>query len=112
MKGEGLGEKCPTLFDAPSLEAGQITHDVSHQVVVKIILCMKAKESNVFLTVNFFYVALNSRVGQHPPMLKKVLRFFKGQSVGSSNHINLNPDDEEDSQNDNDNDPTNLSNSD
>ena len=44
-------------------------------------------------------------------MLKKVLRFFKGQSIGSSNHINLNPDDEEDSQSDNDDDPTNLSNS-
>jgi len=45
-------------------------------------------------------------------MLKKILRFFKGQSTGSFSHINLNPDDEEDSQNDNDNDLTNLSDSD
>ena len=44
-------------------------------------------------------------------MLKKVLRFFKSQSVGSSSQINLNPDDEEDSENDNDVDPTNLSDS-
>jgi len=44
-------------------------------------------------------------------MLKKVLRFFKGQSAGSSN-INLNADDEENSENDNDDDLTNLSDSD
>jgi len=44
--------------------------------------------------------------------LKKVLRFFKGQSAGSSSHINFNPDDEEDSQDDNDDDSTNLSDSD
>jgi len=42
-------------------------------------------------------------------MLKKVLRFFKGQSAGSSSDINLNLDNEEDSENDNDNDLTNLS---
>jgi len=45
-------------------------------------------------------------------MLKKVLRFFKGQSAGSSSHINLNPDDEEDFENNNDDDLTNLSDSD
>ena len=50
--------------------------------------------------------------GKTERMLKKVLRFFKDQSVGSSSHINLNPNDEEDSQNDNDDDLTNLSNSD
>ena len=44
-------------------------------------------------------------------IIKKVLRFLKGQSVGSSSQINLNTDDEQDSQNDND-DPTNLSESD
>ena len=44
-------------------------------------------------------------------MLKKGLRFFKGQSAGSSS-INLNADDEEDSENDNDDDLTNLSDSD
>ena len=42
-------------------------------------------------------------------MLKKVLRFFKGQSASISSHINLNPDNEEDSENDNDGDLTNLS---
>ena len=50
--------------------------------------------------------------GKIERMLKKVLRFFKGQSASSSSHINLNPDDEEDSQNDNDDDFTNLSDSD
>ena len=44
-------------------------------------------------------------------MLKKVLRFFKGQSAGSSN-INFNANDEENSENDNDDDLTNLSDSD
>ena len=43
--------------------------------------------------------------------MKNVLRFLKGQSVGSSNQINLNTDDEQDFQDDND-DPTNLSDSD
>ena len=49
--------------------------------------------------------------GKTEHMLKKVLRFFKGQSAGSSSQINLNPDDEEDSEDDNDDDPTNLSDS-
>jgi len=42
--------------------------------------------------------------------MKKVLRFLKGQSAGSSSQINLNIDDEQDSQNDN-YDPINLSES-
>ena len=51
--------------------------------------------------------------GKTERMLKKVLRFFKGQSAGSSDHTNFNPDDEENSQTDNDDDdPTNLFNSD
>jgi len=47
--------------------------------------------------------------GKTERMLKKNLRFFKGQSAGSSSRINLNPDDEEDSENDDDDDLTNLS---
>ena len=49
--------------------------------------------------------------GKTERMLKKVLRFFKGQSVGSSN-INLNADDKEDSDNDNDEILIHLSDSD
>lgn len=49
--------------------------------------------------------------GKTKRMLKKILRFFKGQSAGSSNQINLNPSDEDDSEDDNDDDPTNLSDS-
>ena len=54
---------------------------------------------------------LTKKQGKTERMLKKVLRFFKGQSAGSSN-INLNADDEENSENDNDDDLTNLSDSD
>ena len=43
--------------------------------------------------------------------MKKVLRFLKGQSAGSSKQIDLNSGDEEDSENDNDDDPTYLSDS-
>ena len=43
--------------------------------------------------------------------MKKVLRFLKGQSAGSSSQVNLDTDDEQDFQNDN-NDTTNLSDSD
>ena len=44
-------------------------------------------------------------------IMKKVLRFLKRQSVGSSNQINLDIDDKQHSRNDND-DSTNLSDSD
>ena len=46
--------------------------------------------------------------GKTKRIIKKNLRFLKGQSTGSSSQINLNPDDEDDSENDNDNYPTNL----
>jgi len=49
--------------------------------------------------------------GKTERMLKKFLRFFKGQSVGSSSRIDLNLDDGEDSKNDNDDGLTNLSDS-
>jgi len=40
-------------------------------------------------------------------IMKKILRFLKGQSTGSSSQVNLDTDDEQDSQNDND-DPMNI----
>jgi len=43
--------------------------------------------------------------------MKKVLRFLKGLSAGSSKQVSLDTDDKHNSQNDND-DPMNLSDSD
>lgn len=49
--------------------------------------------------------------GKTERIMKKVLRFLKEQSAGSSSQVNLHNDDEQDSQNDTD-DPINLSDSD
>ena len=61
--------------------------------------------------VIFVNLCIAKKQGKTDRMLKKVLRFFKGQSTDSSSQMNMNPDDEEDSEDDNDDDPTNLSDS-